>query len=316
MTTNGQSGAFFGGAGLVWRRQRVLWWTFIVNLVLAHFASRDLVDRVRPVFNTSLASATQFFHGFHFAAIGEIGTLPGNYLEGGSAPMHFSMVFFLYMVLATGGILDSYWRDATVTTSEFFMNGGRYFWRFLRMVFFLLLTLIPVGIIAWLLSSEASRIDADSISPFPYVWFELATVLIVVLLLMAIRTWYDLAEIIAVADGETASRRCLRRAASVLRQRFASLFWLHFRISVLALLGFLAGIHVWVRWLHPESLRTAFVVSQLIILFLLATRFWQRASATIWYKRYLESATPAALYPPAPQTGGAAHAEELVGAGR
>lgn len=313
MTTNGQSGAFFGGAGLVWRRQRVLWWAFIFNLVLASWGARAIASRVAPVLDNSLASAPLFFHGFHFAAMAELGSLPGNYLDFGPAPLYLSFVFFFYMLLATGGILDSYWRDVTVTTSEFFQSGGLYFWRFLRMVFFLLLTLIPVGIIAWLLNAEASRIDENAISPFPYVWFEVGTILIVSLLLMAIRTWFDLAEIIAVADGETASRKCLRRAASVFRRKFVSLFWLHLRISLVALLGFMAGLHVWVRHLRPESLRAAFVVSQLIIIFLLATRFWQRASATVWYKRYLENLTPSAMHPAEPQSGGAAHATELAG---
>jgi hypothetical protein len=315
MTTNGQSGAFFGGAGLVWRRQRVLWWTFIINLILASWGARGIANRIAPVLDNSLASAPLLFHGFHLAAMAELASLPGNYLVSGAAPFYLSLVFFFYMLLATGGILDSYWRDATVTTSEFFMNGGLYFWRFLRMVFFLLLTLIPVVIVASLLNAWAGHVDTDSISPYPYVWIVAATILLVVLLLMAIRTWYDLAEIIAVADGETASRKCLRRAASVLRRRFASLFWLHFRISIVALLGFLAGMHIWVRWLHPEAHRSAFIVSQLIILFLLATRFWQRASATIWYKNCLESAPPSTLYSPEPQGGGAAHATELVGAG-
>src|ERR1700683_857624 len=36
---NGQSGVFLGGAGLVWRRQRVLWWVFVVHLVLESFVA-------------------------------------------------------------------------------------------------------------------------------------------------------------------------------------------------------------------------------------------------------------------------------------
>ena len=313
MTTNGQSGAFFGGAGLVFRRQRLLWWAFAVNLVLGHWASRDVVARVGSTLDNSLAATTNLFQGFHFSAIAELASLPGNYLDFGSAPMHFSFVFFFFMLLATGGILDSYWRDATVSISEFFMNGGLFFWRFLRMVLFLLLTLIPVGIIASLLNAEAGHIDAVSISPFPYVWFVAGTILIVFLLLMALRTWFDLAEIIAVADGETASRKCLRRAASVMRRQFGSLFWLHFRISVVALLGLLLGLHAWVRWVGPESLRAAFVVSQLTLLFLLATRFWQRASATVWYKQYLENAPSSPMYPLEPQTGGAGQTVEVPG---
>ncbi len=38
--------AFWGGAGRVWRRQRVLWWIFAVNFILAFFSIHGVVPRV------------------------------------------------------------------------------------------------------------------------------------------------------------------------------------------------------------------------------------------------------------------------------
>ena len=41
-------------------------------------------------------------------------------LSFGHEGMHFGFVFFFFMLLATGGILEAYWRDATLTTDGIF----------------------------------------------------------------------------------------------------------------------------------------------------------------------------------------------------
>ena len=208
--TGEKSGIFTGGAGLVWRRQRVLWWPFIVNLVLAHFAAHATTARVESVLDQSLASERLLVHGFHFSAILELMSGSGNRLSFGPEARASALIFFFFMLLATGGILESYWRDTTLTTSEFFQNGGKYFWRFLRLVVYLIVALIPIGIIGAIGASTSNHVDAKSISPFPAVWINLATVLVVLLLMMIVRLWFDMAEVIAVAEGERAGWRCLR----------------------------------------------------------------------------------------------------------
>ncbi|MFZ0636466.1 MAG: hypothetical protein WAM08_13175, partial [Candidatus Acidiferrales bacterium] len=189
MTTNERSGFFLSGAGLVWRRQRVLWWAFIINLVLAGYAARGLTARVGPVLDHSLASARLLVHSFHFAALLGLEDLPGHYLQMGPTHFYFSVIFFFFMLLATGGILESYWRDATLSTAEFFQSGGTYFWRFFRMVLFFVIALIPVGLIAWGLDAAADKIGDASVSPYVWAWIEGAMILLVCVLLMMIRLW-------------------------------------------------------------------------------------------------------------------------------
>ena len=197
--SEGRAGVFTGGAALTWRRQRVLWWPFLVNLVLAHFAAHVTMERAGWIIERSLASERLLVHGFHLSALVELMSGPANRLSFGPEGLVFGFVFFFFMLLATGGILESYWRDATLTTTEFFQNGGKYFWRFLRLVIFLLIALIPVGIIGTIGSSIADRVDAKSISPFPTVWITAATAFVVLLLLMIVRLWFDIAEVTAVA---------------------------------------------------------------------------------------------------------------------
>jgi hypothetical protein len=285
---NGQSGAFFGGAGLVWRRQRVLWWAFIVNLFLASLAGHIVTQRVAPVLNHSLAAIPLLVQGYHIAAINDLGNTPEEYLYAGGTPFIFSVIFFFFMLLATGGILEAYWRDSSPTTGEFFQNGGTYFWRFLRLLIFMILVLIPVGIIAAVLHAIGNAIDDRSISPFPWVWFAVGTVIVVVFLLICVRVWFDMAEIIAVADSETRSRKCLRRGGKVFWRNFGSLFWLYLRISVVGLIVIALCLHFWMHHIAHASIGKSLLLSQLIALFGLGTRFWHRASETLWYKNYLE----------------------------
>ncbi|MFZ0736294.1 MAG: hypothetical protein WA002_12555 [Candidatus Acidiferrales bacterium] len=287
MTTNGRSGFFLAGAGLVWRRQRVLWWAFIINLVLAGYAARGFTARVGPVLDHSLASARLLVHGFHVAALIDLAEAPEHYLRMGPTHFYFSVIFFFFMLLATGGILESYWRDATLSTTEFFQSGGTYFWRFFRMVFFFVIALIPVGLIAWGLDAAADKIGDASVSPYVWAWVEGAMILLVCALLMMIRLWFDMAEVIAVAESEVRSRRCLRRACTLLRRNFGTLFWLYFRVTLVAWVVVLAGLHVWVQHLHHDSIIPAFIVGQLIILLWMGARFWQRASETLWYRDHL-----------------------------
>jgi hypothetical protein len=300
--SEGKSGVFTGGASLVWRRQRVLWWPYLVCLLLAHFAAGTTMGRLDGFLQRSLASERLLVHGFSFGAVIELMSGQSPLLSFGHEGMHFGFVFFFFMLLATGGILEAYWRDATLTTMEFFQNGGRYFWRFFRLVLFLLVALIPVAVVAAITSSVADSVDKKSISPFPAVWIQVAGAVIVLFLLMTVRLWFDIAEVTAVAESETGAWRCLKAAFRLLRGNFGSLLWIYFRISFLAWLGEAILLHIWVRYVPPEWTGVSFVLGQVIVLFWMGMRWWQRASEVLWYQAHgLEDLLPRApIHEPAP----------------
>jgi len=162
----------------------------------------------------------------------------------------------------------------------------------------MVLLLIPVGIIAAILHSLANVLDERSLSPFPWVWFSVGMVIVIVFLLMCLRIWFDMAELIAVADSETRSRKCLGRGSKVFWQNFGSLFWLYLRISLVGLSIVALCMHFWAHHIAHASIGKSLLVSQLIALFGLGTRFWHRASETIWYKNYLERPESEVMAPP------------------
>jgi hypothetical protein len=286
---------FFSGAALVWRRQRIVWLIYIVNFVLAYFATRGTNERIAAILDHSVA-ADQLVHGFNLGAFGSLAMSPESPF-GGSVPASLSaaILFTIFMVFATGGILATYYSGQRLPAGAFFEACGHNFWRFVRLTIYLLIVLIPVFIIGGIAHHVFDRIAQQSISPMPAVHFFEAAAVVILLLLICIRVWFDMAQVIAVAEDERRMRKALRRAAG--------LFWLYFRVSLIAWIVFAAGVHIWMSHLHPESILAPFLLSQFLIIFWQACRLWQRASECIWYRehqRAIAVATPA--YEPMPVT--------------
>src|SRR3984957_12477122 len=95
----------FSGASLVWSRQRVLWLIYVVNFVLAYFATRGTNDRIAANLDHSLA-ADQLVHGFNLGAASSLAMNP-EFPFGGSvsASLLGATLFTIFTIFATGGIL-------------------------------------------------------------------------------------------------------------------------------------------------------------------------------------------------------------------
>jgi len=120
-----------------------------------------------------------------------------------------------------------------------------------------------------------------------------------------------MAQVIAVAEDEKKMRRALRLSAGLLRRHFGSLFWLYFRVSLIAWIIFGVGVRIWMHHLPPESTGVAVVLGQLIILSWIGTRLWQRASEALWYRKYQEAIVVPAAYSPAPEPSPASYATAM-----
>jgi len=292
---------FLAGAAIVWRHHRVLWLVYFANLLLALVGARGAVARTGEILNHSL-TAERLVHGFNLGTYGELALHPSLPFSASRPIMLFSAILFaLFMLFATGGVLAAYYEDRLLTPGNFFQACGEHFWRFLRLLIWFAIALIPVGILIRLAGVLYRRIGRQSISPFPAVHVVEVAAVIIVLLMMCLRLWFDMAQVIAVAEGEKNMRRALKSSARLLRHNFGSLFWLYLRISLLGWIGFWLGLHMWMEHLRPEAIRGAFLVSQAMIVFWLATRLWQRASEALWYRERLpELMVPAPLVPPSP----------------
>jgi hypothetical protein len=274
------------GAGLVWRRQRIVWWIFVVDFIIAFFSVGGLAERSAATLDHSVASlrlVNQFdlstFLGLFFQSEAPF--------DGAASAVTFSsFLFVLFMLFSTGGILACYRDDQKYSSGPFFEACGRHFWRFVRLMIYFVIALIPVGILVGISAKLYDRIDERAISPFPAVHFVEAAAVIILLLLMSLRLWFDMAQVIAVAEQERRMHRALRSAARLLGRNFGSLFWLYLRISVIGWILFAAGLHIWMHRLRPEGIHSAFILSQVMILFWLGARLWQRAAEMQWYQKF------------------------------
>ncbi len=288
------------GAGLVWKWQRLVWWIFAVTLIFGFLSTQGMVDRAAGTLNHSLSSK-RLVDGWDVSAVTELMELQNNPIEfQGPAVIHFSIVFAIFMLFLTGGILTTYLHDEKPRAAPFFEACGLCFWRFFRLLIYFAIVLLPIGAICMGVGALYDKIDADSISPFPAVYFFLAAAAVILLLLAIVRLWFDMAEVIAVTDDERRMHKALRRSASLLWHNFFSLLWLYVSIALLGLVLFFVGLRLWMTFLAPQSNILAFLLSQLMILAWIGTRLWQRASEALWYREYAQTSVQEPIWTPNP----------------
>ena len=287
---------FLAGAGLVWRRQSVLWWIFVVNFVLAGMGAVTFMGQVSPLLNNSLHSQA-LVRGFDAVVLAALLMEAKGIPAATTAAACLVIVFFIFMLFVEGGLLEVYRLDRKLSKGEFFEASGRFFWRFVRLLILLLLVLVPVLIINNLAARASQSLSERHADPMPGLWARWIGLVVVLFLMQAVRLWFDMAQVRAVAENERAVRRALGRAFKITFGNFGSLYWLYLRISILAWLVMAALLWIWVRVVRPEATGVSFLLMELIVLSWLGTRLWQRASETLWYQRRF----PAPVTEPPPE---------------
>lgn len=284
---------------LLWRRQYLLWWIFAVNFALAALGAIPAAVHLAGVLGNSLAGqrlVTQFDLGVFL----ELMMKPQ--VSGGASLALFPLIFFVFMLLAEGGVLLSYREDRKFRAGEFFGAGGRYFWRFARMMICLMVILIPLLLIWRAVYDWSGRLASDSPNPLAGFHVEVIGGGIFVLVLLAVRLWFDMAQVRIVAEDERSAVRALRWALGTTARHFGSLYWLFLRISVAAWIEMGLLFWIWMNHVPHEHMGLSFLVAQISLLLWLAARLWQRAGETIWYRRRIDAEAVVSPVAPEPPT--------------
>jgi hypothetical protein len=271
------------GARLLWRRQPVLWWLYGINLFLGLIGTLPTANNIGAVLNHSLA-AEHLVKGFDVSFFAELAAQPSHPVSAGApASLLMAVAFFVLWLQFEGGILEVYRRDSKLRTSEFFEACGRMFWRFVRLLICMLIVLAPIVIIARGVKRWSDRLANDAPHAMMGFWVEVAGILVVALLLMAVRLWFDMAQVHAVAENEPAMGRTLVHSLRLALANFTTLFWIYLRISLIAWAFSAAAFWGWIKLVRPEWTGVSFLLGQAVLLVWLGTRLWQRASETLWY---------------------------------
>lgn len=274
------NGSVRSSAGLVWHHQRIVWWVFIVNLVLAGLASLPARITLSSVLDHSLHSA-RFVTGFDvpafFVMLSRPDVVPGSIASSAVAAM---FVFFLYLLFVDGGIFGVYLDDRKLSRAEFFENSGLFFWRMLRLAMYSLIPFAIPAAISGGIANWAGKLSDDAPQDTLGFFVNLGGKLIFVLLFLFVRLWFDLAQARVVKDNE---RKLLRTVWRSLKLAFHSgkLYVIYLGIALFSVVVFGAGTSVWF-YLPHRATGASFLLMELLTVVMIATRLWMKAASARW----------------------------------
>lgn len=289
---SGQRGIVVAGAALLWRRQRVLWWIFLVNLVLGMFSGWPVRTRLATLDRSSAASAG-LYHSMNLARLTEAFKASElSFLFSGS--LGLILIYLIFLLFVMGGLLETFYTDRRLARGEFFRAAGEFFWRMVRLMLLFGVLLIPIALISSPLQDWADKVGGASDREMLGFWLLCGITVFLLLAALAVRVLVDVAQVHLVAENEHSVVRSIAHAWRLLRGRFLRLYASVLLVQVLLGVATLALFAVWVKLPHEALTRTLFV-GELIVLLWLAFRLWQRAVETVWYQRtvVLHAAPPA-----------------------
>jgi len=287
-----QRGLLREGFSRAWHYQRVLWFIFSINFLLAHFGAGAATHKLDWVTDHSL-HAQRLSNIFDVGSFSELSSDPEVKLfEVAGVSISFSLVFFVIVLFLTGGILEAYRSGRRLTTREFFEACGSYFWRWVRLCILMGITLIAVILLASVVWKQAASLMLNAAQEKTAFWILIADLTVVGLLLMCIRLWFDLAQVRAVVEEETGMWRNAGRAFRLTFTNFRSLFWMYLRISILGWLVFAVGLYVWAK-MPPSRFAWTILILEITVLWCFWIRLWQRACEMIWYQRRIRASIAA-----------------------
>jgi hypothetical protein len=287
------------GFSLVWRHQRIVWWIFFVNLFLGFLASVTPRTMLSSVLDKSIYSH-QLGQRFDLDALIELFTRPdisaAPWLAGS---LVLSLIFVFYMLFISGGVLSVYHQDRKLTRGQFFEFSGDFFWRMIRL---LLCSIIPFAIVFGLLAgldSVTDKMASNAPREMQGFWVQVIGSLIVLLIAMFVRAWFDLAQARTVIDHVRGMFVLTFRSFVMTLRNLPGLLWIYVFTTIIAALVAVATWYIWLTIPHT-SFGASWLLLELVTLFLVGIRLWQRASVVVWYENYSELHAPPIPVPPAP----------------
>jgi hypothetical protein len=281
---NENKGLISSGADIARRNKRYVVWFYLLNLLFTWFGVAAFSTLAHGVLDHSLY-ADKLVHGFDLAVLIELLSRPefGPMQTSSEPAILFALLFWLASMIFMPGVLLGYSSDHRIPRGEFYRACGRNIWRFVRL--FLIFSII-VGIICGILLAIQNAVvkaaDQTSYERLPF-FTQMIGLTIIFLVLTSIRIWFDLAQTDVVLADQPAVRRSLAYAFRQLKRNFGRLIGSYVLIAFISLGVLVGGIVLWNTIVPPASVFGAFLISQLILLVLLAMRFWQRACAVALY---------------------------------
>jgi hypothetical protein len=272
------------GARILGRNKRYVIWFYLLNLTLASFGAATFRSQAHAMADHSLY-ADKLLHGFHVLVLIEMLARPefGPSNTPIMPAFYFSLLFVLATVLFLPGVLLGYASDHRIPRYEFYRVSGHNLWRMVRLFLFYALIAGSISGILYAgqraLTSVASQTSNERL-PF---FTELLGLGVILLVVTAIRIWFDLAQTEVVLWDQSKVRKSIAASYRNMKQRRTRLLGSYGCIAALAIMALLVGLWVWIKIVPAPSVWGGFIMSQVILLLMLAARFWQRACAVAFH---------------------------------
>jgi len=274
------------GAEIAGRNRRYVVWFYILNLLFAWWGASGFSTKAHGVLDHSLY-ADKMLHGFDVSTFLEMLFRPEmGPAQSSTVPATiFAVLFFLASMVLMPGVLLGYSSDHRISKNEFFRACSQNMWRFVRLVLIFLIVAGIVGsILAGIQAALVNAADQTENERLPF-FIQLGGWTIIFLMLTAIRVWFDLAQTDVVLRDQGVVRKSVAAGFRMARHNLWRLLGSYVVIALVALAILVAGIWLWHAIVPPSSVFGAFLISQITLLLLLGTRFWQRATAVAFYVR-------------------------------
>jgi hypothetical protein len=269
------------GFWLALRNWPCMVWAYGVNLAFGLLAAIPFAGGLAPFLDHSVA-AQKIAGTIDLAYLAE---LEMRLRESNFIPLATQTAFWINLlevlvvfVLFTGTIFV-YVSAEPPRLSVLLRGGVAYFWRFVRatLLAVCIATLILGALIAvrTALLARASAVYVER-KMFLYSVISGAVILLVALLL---RLWLDLVEVYIVrnaVDGERRVRNALLPALRLLFRYFFRTVGSFFLAGLLGVGALAACLYLWNQFVPAHQVWIAFLLAQVGLFLLLASRFWQR----------------------------------------
>jgi len=290
------------GLGMVTRNKRYVVWFFLLNLLLGVFGADAFRKVAHSILDNSQLS-TRLVHGFDFPVLIELMARPefGPAESPTSPTLHFAFVFFFATALLLPGVLAGYASTYRLPRNEFFRACGQNLWRFIRL---LLIAGIVMGTATAALFGLHGVLEtkaADSTNELLVFEVQMAGLAIIFLIMTIFRIWFDLAQADIVLSDQNSVHKSIGAAFGHTFRSLGRLLVTYVVITLVAAVILIGGLLAWLKFVAPESIIGAFLLSQLILLLLLVPRFWQRGVAVSYWQQKMVAPVYVPVQPTIPE---------------
>jgi hypothetical protein len=297
-----KNGLLVSGVGMVLRNKRYIVWFYVLNVFLGLFGTAAFIKQVGTILDHSLQSE-RLVHGFSLGVLLEMFSRPEfGPTDASRAPaMFFAVLFMVATALFLPGVFQGYASAYRLPREDFFRACGRNLWRYIRLM---IVAGIVMGIVAGVLFGINGALvkkageSTNELLPFEVQMTGLA---VIFLAMTTLRICFDLAEVDIVLSDQRAVRKSIGAGFRHTFRHWGRLLGSYVVATIMAALVLLGGFWMWMKLVRPESVRGAFVISQLTLLVLLIPRFWQRGvSVSYWQQRMMIPVVPLPPIEPRP----------------